>query len=165
MPVARAGWRRFRAFIDVSTRRPGGLVRFSRFNLVGAAGLGVQLMTLAALTQVAGWHYLPAAAAAIGVTLGHNFLWHVRWTWQDRNVRGPRVGVAFTMFVSVNGAVSVLGSLLLMPVLVEIAGLPVLPANVVAVGACGLANYWLGDRVCFPEPDPTSAARETSRTV
>ena len=129
------------------------LHRLVRFNLVGAAGLGLQLATLATLTHVAGWHYLPATAVAVLLALGHNFLWHLRWTWRDRAVSGTRALAAFAMFVSGNGAVSVLGNLALMPVFVEVAGLPALVSNLIAIGACGLVNFWLGDQLCFPRAD------------
>jgi putative flippase GtrA len=53
------------------------------------------------------------------------------------------------MFVSGNGVVSMVGNLALMPGLVDVAGLPPVVANVVAVAICGVVNYRLGDRVCF----------------
>lgn len=133
----------------METRCAGGYLRFARFNLVGAAGLAVQLLTLAALTHGAGWHYLPATAVAVATTLAHNFVWHQRWTWRDRHVRGRRALRALAMFVSGNGIVSMVGNLALMPGLVDVAGLPPVVANVVAVAICGVVNYRLGDRVCF----------------
>ena len=142
----------------METLRVDGFLRFARFNLVGGAGLAVQLATLATLTHAAGWHYLPATAAAVVLTLGHNFVWHLRWTWRDRAPQGARALAAFAIFVGSNGVVSVLGNLMLMPVLVDVAGLPVLLSNLMAVGACGLANFLLGDRLCFPDSPPTREA-------
>ena len=133
----------------MNTRPAGGVVRFFRFNAVGAAGLALQLLTLAILAHVVGWHYLPATAAAVATALAHNFAWHVRWTWRDRDVRGRRLVAALGLFVSGNGAVSMLGNLAVMPLLVDVAALPVVAANVVAVAMCGLVNYWLSDQLAF----------------
>ena len=52
-------------------------------------------------------------------------------------------------FAGANGAVSLAGSLLLMPFLLGPAHLPLMSANLAAIAACGLANYVLGDLFCF----------------
>ena len=127
------------------------LARFTRFNVVGGLGIGVQLATVAALVHGLGAGPVLATAAGVTAAVIHNFAWHVRWTWRDR--MGPdasRLG-AFVRFVGANGVVSLVGSVLLMPVLIGGAGLSAIPANLVAIAACGLANYWLGGRVCFPQ--------------
>jgi putative flippase GtrA len=60
------------------------LLRFFRFNVVGAMGVAVQLASLTLLVSGLGVHYLPATAIAIELSLLHNFLWHERWTWRER---------------------------------------------------------------------------------
>ena len=119
---------------------------------------------LATTAVVLGSTALPATAAAVATALAHNFAWHVRWTWRDRDVRGRRLVAALGMFVSGNGAVSMLGNLAVMPLLVEVAALPVVAANVVAVAMCGLLNYWLSDQLAFGirvEPPGSSDPRES----
>ena len=59
-------------------------IRWGRFNLVGAMGMAVQLGALAVLERWAAGHYLYASAAALEITLLHNFVWHVHYTWKDR---------------------------------------------------------------------------------
>jgi len=59
-------------------------IRWGKFNLVGAMGMVVQLGTLAFFDRWAAGHYLYASAAAIELTLLHNFVWHVHY-----NVEGP----------------------------------------------------------------------------
>ncbi|HEU5457173.1 MAG TPA: GtrA family protein, partial [Terracidiphilus sp.] len=60
------------------------LLRWGRFNLVGALGMVLQLATLAVLNRTSGGHYLFATAAAVELTLLHNFAWHRKYTWLDR---------------------------------------------------------------------------------
>lgn len=62
------------------------VLRWTRFNLVGALGMGVQLGTLALLDRQMPGHYLVATALALEITLLHNFAWHVVYTWRDRRV-------------------------------------------------------------------------------
>ena len=59
-------------------------IRWGKFNLVGAMGMVVQLGALALLERCAAGHYLYASAAALEITLLHNFVWHVHYTWRDR---------------------------------------------------------------------------------
>jgi putative flippase GtrA len=123
--------------------------RFARFNLVSALGIVVQLGTIAMLVHGAGAGYLAATTAGVVAAVLHNFLWHVTWTWRDRGAAGEAVAAAFTRFVLANGAVSLAGNLFLMVALVGLAGLPPVPANVIAIAACGLVNFELGDRLVF----------------
>lgn len=124
-------------------------VRWCKFNLVGAMGVGVQLGSLALLNRWSGGHYLVASAVALEVTLLHNFLWHLHYTWRDR--REGQVFVQLVRFQLSNGAVSMAGNLLLMRVLVHGAHLPVLLANGTAILCCSIANFVLGHRWAFAD--------------
>ncbi len=117
--------------------------RFVRFNAVGLVGAGVQLGTLAALIHVAGIGYRIATPIALGLTLVHNFAWHARWTWSDRRFSPRGYAQAFLKFVSGNGGVSAAGMVVLMPLLVEVAGVQPVAANCLTIAICGLVNYWL----------------------
>jgi putative flippase GtrA len=123
-------------------------LRFVRFTAIGAAGIGIQLMTLWLLTTVLHLHYLAATAVAVGVAIVHNFLWHRRWTWADRAVSEGAVA-QFLRFAAANGAVSFAGNFMVMMALVPGAHVPPVVANGAAIGACGLLNFWLGDCVVF----------------
>lgn len=124
------------------------LVRWSKFNLVGLAGAMVQLAALALLNRVAPAHYLWCTAAAIELTLLHNFAWHIRYTWRDRREAKP-LRLQLLRFHLSNGLVSLVGNLLLMRILVQQAHVPVLPANCIAILVCSLVNFGLGDRWVF----------------
>lgn len=127
-------------------------LRFVRFNTVGLAGIGVQLAALWFLTSAAHVHYLAATLMAVGMAIVHNFLWHRRWTWAERAEPGGTIA-QFLRFAVANGAVSLAGNLLLMRALVPGLRLTPVVANVVAIGACGLLNFWLGDAVVFRRTD------------
>ena len=53
------------------------LLRWGKFNLVGAMGMGLQLAALALFNRWTAGHYLYASALAIELTLLHNFIWHL----------------------------------------------------------------------------------------
>jgi len=108
----------------------------------------VQLGVLAMLNHWATCHYLYASAAAVEVTLLHNFMWHMRYTWRDRKHQSDRLRQLIRFHLS-NGLVSMLGNLALMRILVDKARLPVLAANCVAILCCSLVNFGLGDAWVF----------------
>jgi len=122
--------------------------RWGRFNLVGAVGMIVQLAALALMNRLAPGHYLIASAAAVELALLHNFVWHLRYTWQDRRNGSSRV-VQLLRFHLSNGLVSMLGNLALMRILVQEARMPVLMANGIAILCCSVVNFALGDSWVF----------------
>jgi putative flippase GtrA len=126
------------------------LVRWARFNLVGAVGMAVQLAALALFSRWAPGHYLYASAAAIEITLLHNFVWHLRYTWRDRRHHSPLAAQLLRFHLS-NGLVSMLGNLALMRVLIHNAHQPLLASNTIAILSCSVVNFCLGNRWAFPE--------------
>jgi putative flippase GtrA len=110
--------------------------------------MAVQLAALAVLNRWMRGHYLLASATAIELTLLHNFVWHVRYTWRDRFAQDSWVRQMVRFQLS-NGLVSMVGNLVLMRLLVQEARVPVLAANAVAIACCSVANYCLGDRWAF----------------
>ena len=119
-----------------------------RFNLVGAVGMVVQLGTLALLNRWTRGHYLCASAAALEMTLLHNFVWHLNYTWRGRNDGSALLAQLLRFHVS-NGLVSMLGNLALVRILVEGLRMPVLAANSIAILCCSVVNFYLGDRWTF----------------
>ena len=133
-------------------------IRWGKFNLVGAMGMVVQLGTLALLERWAAGHYLYASAAALEITLLHNFVWHVHYTWRDRR-DGSAPLAQLTRFHLSNGLVSMVGNLALMRILVDVARMPPLAANGVAILCCSIINFFLGDNWAFR--DSVAAARQS----
>jgi putative flippase GtrA len=126
------------------------LLRWGKFNLVGAMGMGLQLAALALFNRWMAGHYLYASAAAIELTLLHNFIWHLHYTWSDRRDGATRLRQLVRFHLS-NGLVSMLGNLILMRLLVHEARLPLLVSNVIAILCCSVANFCLGNNWAFAE--------------
>lgn len=139
------------------------LLRWSKFNLVGAMGMIVQLTALGLFNRLLHGHYLYALIAAIELTLLHNFLWHLHYTWRDRRHSSPRLQQALRFHLT-NGAVSILGNLVLMRLLVGKSHLPLLLANAIAILACSLINFTLGTTWAFPQ-ESGSGATPTRQNV
>jgi len=138
------------------------LARWWKFNMVGTVGMVVQLAMLAVLNRMTA-HYLVSTAAAIEITLLHNFAWHLRYTWRDRRGEVGRVAQLARFHLS-NGAVSMAGNLALMPFLVQAAHMPVIAANLVAILACSVVNFWLGDAWVFSQGS-TNRTRESGAGI
>ncbi len=123
-------------------------MRFFRFNGVGVLGFAIQVIVLGVLLR-AGVHYLVATVLAVEAAVLHNFLWHERWTWRDRPATGRARLARLGRFHLLNGAVSLVGNVLLMRLFVGTLGLPAIPANLVAVLACSVINYFASDGLVF----------------
>ena len=135
---------------------PSLLVRWCKFNLVGGIGIGVQFAALFLLKGVLHVNYLAATAIAVEAAVLHNFLWHERFTWSDRtrhfNPERParsRQLARLLRFHLSNGAVSIVGNVAAMKVLVGQAHLNYLVANAVAITVCSLANFLLSETWVF----------------
>jgi putative flippase GtrA len=124
--------------------------RFAAFNVVGAAGVAVQLAALAVLVHVFEWHYLPATAAAVEAAILNNFVWHQRWTWKDRPCATRHSSaLRLVRFHALNGAISLAGNLLLMAIFTGALRLDPIAANAIAIAACSLVNFAASERLVF----------------
>jgi putative flippase GtrA len=130
-------------------------MRWLKFNAVGGLGILVQLAALLGLKS--GFHlsYLLATALAVEVAVVHNFLWHERYTWADRVQPSWRRSLPRLLhFNLTNGAISIAGNLALMRLLVGLAHMNYLVANVVAIVLCSLANFLISEGWVFGTPAP-----------
>jgi putative flippase GtrA len=123
-------------------------IRWCKFNMVGAMGMVLQLGALAVFDRCAAGHYLFATAAAVELTLVHNFIWHLHYTWRDRREQAALLP-QFIRFHLSNGMVSMLGNLALMPILVQEARMPLLVSNSIAILCCSIINFCLGNNWAF----------------
>jgi putative flippase GtrA len=123
-------------------------IRWGKFNLVGALGMAVQLASLALFNRWMAGHYLYASAAAIELTLLHNFMWHMHYTWRDRRDGATPLRQLVRFHLS-SGLVSMLGNLVLMRLLVHEVHLPLLVSNVIAILCCSVANFCMGNNWAF----------------
>ena len=145
-----------------TSRMRSTLVRWCKFNLVGAIGIAVQFAALFLLKSGLHFNYLAATALAVEAAVVHNFVWHEQFTWADRlkpartNSNTASAGQLwraslsrFFRFNLTTGAVSILGNLALMTVMVGQGHMNYLLANAIAVALCSLANFLVSDEWVF----------------
>jgi putative flippase GtrA len=125
------------------------VLRWLKFNAVGAIGIAVQLVTLALLKSVLNLNYLVATALAVEAAVLHNFVWHEVFTWAGRKVSN-RIQ-RLLKFNLTTGVFSITGNLVFTKTL---AGLEMnyLIANVISIAACSIINFFINDRLVF-QPD------------
>lgn len=139
-------------FPVVSTQRERSrtFLRWLKFNAVGGIGIVVQLAALAVFRSWLKLDYLLATGLAVEIAVLHNFLWHERFTWADRSAPGPVQSLLrLAKFNASNGAVSILGNLLLMRLLVGDLKFNYVVSSLLAIVLCSLVNFLLGDRFVF----------------
>lgn len=113
------------------------------------------------MMDTAGFPPMTSTVTGVVCALVHNFVWHRRWTWADRTNRSGRVVRTFMRFVAANGTVSVVGTLLLLPALEPV---PVVAANVGAIGILGFVNFTLANRTVFVMPGTRSRGSKPGRS-
>jgi len=119
--------------------------RFLRFGVVGGSGVVVDMALLYLLHGVLGLDLTPSAIAAAEVAIVNNFIWNDRWTFGDlsREQRDwPRVLKRFLKFnlVCLMGLV---WKVLLLNAFFNLLGMNAYVANLVAIAAVTLWNFWI----------------------
>jgi putative flippase GtrA len=133
-------------------------LRWMKFNAVGGIGIGVQLAALAVFRSWLKLDYLLATALAVEIAVIHNFVWHERFTWADRPAaRFAHSLIRLAKFNATNGAISIVGNLVMMRLLVGKLRFNYILANCAAIMVCSLVNFLLSDRLVF-EADETGTA-------
>jgi putative flippase GtrA len=133
-------------------RAASTLVRWLKFNVVGALGIVVQFSALFLLKRLLRFDYLFATAVAVEAAVMHNFVWHEQFTWADRvQVSSKSSSRRLLRFNLTTGLVSILGNLALMKVMVGFGGLNYLLANAVAIALCSVANFVVSEEWIFPD--------------
>jgi putative flippase GtrA len=122
-----------------------------KFWLVGAAGFVVQLATLAVLTSVMRWPWLPATIVAVESAIVHNFIWHQRWTWRSRFAGFTRLAGCsrFARFHVANGISSIIGNVIVTGLFIRTLHLRIVAANAIAVVVMSAINFAVADRWVF----------------
>jgi putative flippase GtrA len=132
------------------TRKISLLVRWLKFNAVGAVGICVQLFAVYVFGSVCALDSLWATALAVESAVLHNFFWHENFTWRDRPPISHR-GVLLRLFGfnATTGAVSIAGNLLFVSLFMNQLHASLVTANLCAVAACSLINFIVNDRIVF----------------
>ncbi|MES2221474.1 MAG: GtrA family protein, partial [Acidobacteriota bacterium] len=113
------------------------LIRWGKFNVVGAMGMVLQLAALSVFDRSFPGHYLAESAAAVELAILHNFVWHLRYTWRDRNDHFSPLARLLQFHFS-NGLVSLVGNLVILRTLVDQARMPILIADSIAILLCSM---------------------------
>lgn len=130
--------------------RTSVLVRWFKFNFVGGIGIGVQFAVLFFLRSILNLNYLLATAIAVEAAVIHNFVWHEQFTWSDRVESSWRRSLPrLFRFNLTTGAVSILGNLALMKILVGEGHMNYLLANAIAIALCSIANFLVSEEWVF----------------
>jgi dolichol-phosphate mannosyltransferase len=127
------------------------MLHWIKFNVVGVLGFALQSAALFVLTHTAPrFSYLAATAVAVELAVLNNFVWHQRWTWNDRPATTKKETLRrLAKFNITTGLVSIAGNLFLMNLLVGHFGLPIAGANLASVAACSILSFILADRIAF----------------
>jgi dolichol-phosphate mannosyltransferase len=124
-------------------------MRWVRFNLVGAAGFVVQMLTLAAVTRCLDLPQSIAVVVAVLAAVSHNFVWHERVTWPGQQRQGRlRRWLSFNLSA---GLMSIVTNVVVTALVVGVTGVPLLAANAMAVALASVVNFLLSDRYVFSQ--------------
>jgi len=131
-------------------------VRGLKFYSVGALGIAVQLIVLTLLTETARMDYLLATVIAVEVAVLNNFYWHERFTWADRPCAlRHQTWSRLVRFNLTTGALSILGNIVFMRMLVGYFQMHFLPANLLSIAICSLLNFVVSDQMVFRRLQPS----------
>jgi putative flippase GtrA len=128
--------------VRVGLRHGPNWLQFFRFGIVGASGYVLNLAVYALCVHPLGIDYRFSAALAFLAAVTNNFWWNRHWTFK---ATAGRAGFQAARFLLVSLAAFGLG-LLMLQFLVEVAGLPKVPAQAIAVLLAMPANF-LGNRL------------------
>jgi putative flippase GtrA len=131
--------------------RPGIAKRWFKFQAVGALGVAVQIACLFALREYLGFGLMLATAAAVEVSILHNFCWHRLWTWahDGAGTRSKPLLAQLCEYNLIYSIVSVVSNVFLTRYFVEILNVHYVIANLMAIAAVGIANFLAGELFIF----------------
>jgi dolichol-phosphate mannosyltransferase len=134
-------------------------LRLARFGVVGASGLVVNTVLLAAFTELAGIHYVVSAILATQGSTLWNFSLTELWVFPDRHDRRSRVA-RLVLFLAMNNVALALRSPILVVLTSEL-GVYYLASNLISLVALtlirfGLSDRWIWARVKTGEDPPES---------
>jgi dolichol-phosphate mannosyltransferase len=147
---SKAGIREGLRYLSLLTR-----LRFARFGIVGASGLVVNTVLLAALTDVVGLFYVVSAVIATQGSTLWNFCLTELWVFSDRDhKRGLATRMAL-FFLMNNAALAVRGPLLVL--LASGLGIHYVVANLISLISLTLLRFALADTWIWAKAPPSKA--------
>jgi len=123
-------------------RRPANWLQLVRFGLVGGLGFVINLAVYTLCVHGLAIDYHMAAVAAWLVAVANNFVLNRHWTFDARDGRASFQAPRFFLV----SLIALGASLLMLVLLVEVVGLPKVPAQALAVAASMPLNF-LGNKL------------------
>jgi putative flippase GtrA len=121
-----------------------------RFSVTGLIGFVVQVAALWLLVTLTPIHYVVATAVAVELAILVNFVWHERWTWQDRPSATLRERYSrLARYNAMTALTSIAGSLIITALLVESLSMSPVVANIISVLALGALNFAGAETLVF----------------
>ena len=118
-----------RVRVRAAARRPDAWLQLLRFGLVGASGYVVNLAVFTFAVHGADMRYQVAATLAFLVAVSNNFLWNRHWTFRAGDGRAHHQAARFLLVSVIAFGVG----LTLLTALVELADMPAVPAQAIAI--------------------------------
>jgi putative flippase GtrA len=118
-------------------RKPHNWVQLIKFCTVGASGYVVNLSVFALCVELIGLHHLIAATVAFVVAVTNNFWWNRHWTFKARS---GHAGFQAARFFTVSVGAFLFAAMVLQ-LLVDVAGLPEVPSQAIAIIAATPLNF------------------------
>ncbi len=125
------------------------VLRWLKFNAVGAVGIVVQLAALAIFKSGLGWPLEYATSAAVEIAVLHNFFWHERWTWGERRGTWRDTLARLLRFNLTTGLLSIVANVGLTRLLAGRFRVPYLAANLMAIAIASVGNFLVSEYVVF----------------
>jgi putative flippase GtrA len=127
-----------------------------RYLLVACVALAVDFGSLIALRELAGWHYLPAAAAAFTLGLFTNYSLSIAWVFTHRMVQSR--AFEFAIFAAIGLAGLALTELILFAG-TDMLGFDYRLSKVIAVGVVFAWNFGARKWILFRGSEQRFAAQ------
>jgi len=138
-------------------------LRVTRFTVVGASGLVVNMLALALLTDVVGFYYLLSAILATQASTAWNFAFTERWVFAGRGLERSRTARLILFFGMNNAALALRGPALV--VLVSAAGMHYLLANLVTLLGFTIIRYVIADAWIWSQNRPAQALEHNTYDI
>lgn len=134
-----------RSWPEPAIRALNIVTRFQKFIVVGAIGLGVNMLMLFLLRELTEIPLRYSSVIAIGISMLVTFTLNERWTWHDRG-KGSILS-RMAMYVPINTVGLIINTEVLL--VLERAGMHYLLANLVGAGLAAVWNFMVNNAITW----------------
>lgn len=143
------------------------IMRFIRFGIVGLSGVFVDMAVLYLLSDPAslGWGLTRSKIIASEIAILNNFLWNDRWTFGDISQHQQGWNKRVKRFLKFN-LICLAGlvlNVLTLNLLFNVFGINRYGANLLAIAAVTLWNFWLNLKLSWRVTDAKSAVQSSQK--